>query len=97
MQPVKEIAWVVRDKGVLFHTDAVQSVGCCSLDVNRSGVDTLSFSAHKFYGPKGVGVLYKRGGVKLALWLSGGSQEGGMRAGTHLEEGWAGASSCFLC
>ncbi|TES87259.1 MAG: cysteine desulfurase NifS [Dehalococcoidia bacterium] len=83
IQPIVEIARVTRDAGVYLHTDAVQMVGHIPLDVDELGVDLLSISAHKLYGPKGVGVLYTRKGTKLVSFMHGGEQEFGRRAGTH--------------
>jgi len=80
--PVKDIARVCRDKGVLFHTDAVQAIGKVTVDVQDVLVDFLSLSAHKFHGPKGIGALYIRGGLKLQPLLHGGEQMSGKRAGT---------------
>ena len=77
------LAAIAKSHGLLFHTDAVQAGGQLSLDVSQLGVDMLSLSAHKFYGPKGVGVLYVRKGVELASAQTGGSHESGRRAGTH--------------
>jgi cysteine desulfurase len=82
LQPVAELARIARDAGVPFHTDAVQCVGKMPLDVQALGVDFLSLSAHKFHGPKGVGVLSLRRGAKLAPLLRGGGQEENRRAGT---------------
>lgn len=76
------IAAQLRERGILFHTDAVQSAGQMTLDVQALGVDLLSISAHKFYGPKGVGALYCRDGINLAPSQTGGSHEAGRRAGT---------------
>lgn len=83
IQPVAEIGARCRELGVPFHTDAVQAAGKLSLDVNALHVDALSASAHKFYGPKGAGFLYLRGGVPVQPIMTGGSQEGGRRAGTE--------------
>ncbi len=82
MQPVKEIAAVCQAAGVPFHSDACQSVGKIAIDVKDLEVDMLSMSAHKFHGPKGVGAMYIRKGVRLAPFVSGGSQENRRRAGT---------------
>ncbi|MFA6003460.1 MAG: NifS family cysteine desulfurase [Elusimicrobiota bacterium] len=80
--PVSEIAAVCREKGVLFHTDAVQAIGKVRVDVKDVPVDFLSMSAHKFHGPKGVGALFVRRGLKLTPLLHGGEQMSGKRAGT---------------
>ena len=77
------LAAIAHENGILFHTDAVQAGGQLSLDVERLGVDLLSLSAHKFYGPKGVGILYVKDGVDLPSALTGGGHEAGRRAGTH--------------
>jgi len=83
IQPIAEIANLCRGQRVLFHTDAVQAGAYLNLDVDKLGVDMLSLGAHKFYGPKGIGVLYARRGTSLLPQQTGGGQEGGMRAGTH--------------
>ena len=83
LQPIPELAAICRERGVLFHTDAVQSYGKQPVQVNEWGVDLLSLSAHKFYGPKGSGLLYVRRGVKLEPLLYGGSHENERRAGTE--------------
>ncbi len=81
--PISEIGRVCRDRGVLFHTDAVQAAGHLPIDVKAQNIDLLSLSAHKFHGPKGIGVLYARQGVPLSNLIEGGAQERGKRAGTE--------------
>jgi Cysteine sulfinate desulfinase/cysteine desulfurase and related enzymes len=83
IQPIREIGAVCRKHGVLFHTDAVQAVGHVPIDVKEQNIDMLSSSAHKFHGPKGIGFLYARKGVRLVNLIEGGAQEGGKRAGTE--------------
>ncbi|MBP0018392.1 MAG: cysteine desulfurase [Cyanobacteria bacterium SBLK] len=83
LQPIEKLARIARDRGVLFHTDAVQVAGRLPLDVEQLGVDLLSLSSHKLYGPQGMGALYVRQGVKLLPLLMGGGQEGGVRSGTQ--------------
>lgn len=83
VQPIKEIGAVCREKNVLFHTDAVQAIGHISVDVVRDNIDMLSLSAHKFHGPKGVGILYAKKGILLTNIIEGGAQERGKRAGTE--------------
>lgn len=82
IQPLAEISKLCRERGILFFTDAVQAAGALKIDVNDPAVDLLSFSGHKFYGPKGVGVLYIRSGLKLGKIITGGHQERTMRGGT---------------
>lgn len=82
IQPVREIAALCKAKGIVFFTDAVQAAGAIPLNVKEIGADMLSFSAHKFYGPKGIGVLYIRSGLKIEKLVSGGHQERSMRGGT---------------
>lgn len=83
IHPIKELAAIAKKHGVLFHTDAVQALGNVPIDVKDLGVDFLSMSAHKIYGPKGVGGLYIRRGAKLGTLIFGGGQESGKRAGTE--------------
>ena len=83
IQPIKEIGTVCKEKGVLFHTDAVQAAGHLHIDVKDQNIDMLSISAHKFYGPKGVGALYARKGIILTNVIEGGAQERGKRGGTE--------------
>ena len=83
IEPVVEIAKIARSKGIPFHTDAVQAGGALNVDVNELGVDLMSLSAHKLYGPKGIGVLYVRAGTPLLPVQTGGGHEGGRRAGTE--------------
>ena len=83
IMPIPEIAAVCHEKGVLFHTDAVQAAGHVPIDVKAMGIDMLSISGHKFHGPKGVGVLYERKGIRLPSYIIGGEQEKGRRAGTE--------------
>ena len=81
--PVGEIGKVCRERGVVFHTDAVQAAGHLPIDVKEQQIDLLSLSAHKFHGPKGIGVLYARQGLTLTTLIAGGAQERGKRAGTE--------------
>ena len=83
IQPIAEIGAVCREKGVIFHTDAVQAAGHVAIDVKAENIDMLSISAHKFHGPKGVGALYARRGIPLVNVIEGGAQERGKRAGTE--------------
>jgi cysteine desulfurase len=90
IQPIEEIARIAHDKGALFHTDAVQSFGKIPVDVDRLGVDLLTVSAHKIYGPKGIGALYVRRGTDILPFIHGGHQERGLRAGTENTAGIVG-------
>lgn len=83
VQPIKEIGALCKEKGVIFHTDAVQAIGHIAIDVKEMNIDMLSISAHKFHGPKGVGVLFCRRGIPLQNLINGGAQERGKRAGTE--------------
>ena len=83
IQPIREISKVCHDKSVLFHCDAVQAVGHIPVNVVADGIDLMSVSAHKFHGPKGIGILYVRKGVTLTNLIEGGAQERGRRAGTE--------------
>ena len=83
IQPIREIGAICKKHGVLFHTDAVQAVGHLPINVKESGIDMLSASAHKFHGPRGIGFLYARKGVRLTNLIEGGAQERGKRAGTE--------------
>lgn len=80
--PVDEVAQIAKEKGILFHTDAVQAIGKVSVDLTKTPIDYLTFSAHKFHGPKGIGGLYVKKGKELPNLLHGGEQMGGKRAGT---------------
>ncbi len=95
VQPVAELAAIAHEHNCLFHTDAVQTVGQVPVDVNALGADLLTFSAHKFYGPKGVGGLYVRTGVALMPLVHGGLQERGRRAGTENVAGIVGAAKAL--
>jgi cysteine desulfurase len=92
IQDIRRLAAVAHERGALFHTDAVQTVGHIALDVQDLGVDALSLSAHKFEGPKGAGALFVRSGVALAPLIFGGGQEGGRRSGTENVPGAVGLS-----
>jgi cysteine desulfurase len=83
IQPIKEIGQIAKEHGIYFHTDAVQAVGHVKIDVDELNIDLLSMAAHKFYGPKGVGALYVRKGVKIDPLIAGGGQERNRRAGTE--------------
>ncbi len=83
VQPIAEIGAICRERGVLFHTDAVQAAGHIRIDVNEQNIDMLSLSGHKFHGPKGCGALYARKGIALSNLIEGGAQERGKRAGTE--------------
>ena len=95
IQPIQEIAKLCQDKGVLFHTDAVQAVGHIPVDVKTLGVDMLSLAAHKFHGPKGVGALYCRKGIRPEILIQGGAQERGRRGGTENMPGIVGMAAAL--
>jgi len=95
--PIKKISEMVSDKGIVFHTDAVQAVGKIPLNLSTSSIDLLSLSGHKLHGPKGVGVLYIRKGTRISPFMLGGHQEGGRRAGTENVPGIVGlGKACEL-
>lgn len=83
IQPIREIGALCRNRGVLFHTDAVQAAGHLTIDVQRDNIDMLSLSAHKFHGPKGIGLLFAKNNIQLTSLIRGGGQERGKRAGTE--------------
>ncbi len=95
IEPIAEIGRICRAKKVPFHVDAVQAGGSLSLDVSALHADLLSLSAHKFYGPKGIGILYVRQGMRILPQLQGGSQERGRRAGTENVAGIVGAATAL--
>ena len=95
INPIAEIGKVCREKGVLFHTDAVQATGHVPIDVNAMNIDLLSISAHKFHGPKGVGALYIKKGVRIPALIIGGGQEKKRRAGTENVPGIVGLASAL--
>ena len=95
IQPIAEIAKLCQEKGVLFHTDAVQAVGHIPVDVKALGVDMLSLAAHKFHGPKGVGALYCRKGLRPEILIQGGAQERGRRGGTENMPGIVGMAAAL--
>ena len=95
IQPIAEIGKVCREKGVIFHTDAVQAAGHLHIDVKEQNIDMLSLSAHKFHGPKGVGVLYAKRGIPLTNVIEGGAQERGKRGGTENMPGIVSAAAAF--
>ena len=84
IQPISEIGALCQEAGVLFHTDAVQAVGHIPVQIQDSNIDLLSLSGHKFHGPKGIGALYAKKGVRLQNLINGGAQERGKRAGTEI-------------
>ncbi|MDD5655185.1 MAG: aminotransferase class V-fold PLP-dependent enzyme, partial [Candidatus Omnitrophica bacterium] len=98
IEPIAEIGRIAKEKGVYFHTDAMQTAGHIPINVNELNVDLLSLSAHKFYGPKGAGALYIRKGTRVETFLRGGDQEKGRRASTHNTPGIVGLGKAIeLC
>lgn len=95
IQPVSEIGQICKQAGVYFHTDSVQAIGNMHIDVNKMNVDLMSVSGHKFYGPKGVGVLYIRKGTKIKPFVTGGHQESGKRAATENVAGIVGLATAM--
>lgn len=95
IQPIKDIGALCRQRGVLFHTDAVQAAGHVDIDVQRDNIDMLSLSAHKFHGPKGVGLLFAKSSIQLTSLIRGGGQERGKRAGTENLPGIVGLAAAF--
>ena len=95
VQPIPVLGEICRKRGVLFHTDAVQATGHLPIDVKAQNIDLLSASAHKFHGPKGVGLLFARRGVRLTNLIEGGAQERGKRAGTENVAGVAGMAAAL--
>lgn len=95
IQPIQELSAIAKKHGVLFHTDAVQAVGTIPVNVEELGVDMLSLSGHKFHGPKGVGALYLRKGIRLPNLVHGGAQERGYRAGTENTAGIVGMAEAL--
>lgn len=96
IQPISEIGKIAHDRGILFHTDAVQAYGHVPIDVEEMHIDLLSASGHKMNGPKGVGIMYLRDGVKIGSFIHGGAQERGRRAGTHNTPGIVGFGKASL-
>lgn len=95
IQPIREIGALCRKRGVLFHTDAVQAAGHLAIDVQRDNIDMLSLSAHKFHGPKGIGLLFAKSNIQLTSLIRGGGQERGKRAGTENLPGIIGLASAL--
>lgn len=95
IEPIAEIGTIARENGILFHTDAVQAAGHVAIDINELHVDMMSISAHKFYGPKGVGALYIRKGTKIENLIDGGAQENKRRAGTENVAGIVGMATAL--
>jgi cysteine desulfurase len=98
LQPIAEIGKLCRERGIVFHTDAAQAAGKIPINVAADDIDLLSISAHKLYGPKGVGILYVRNGLNLSAMIDGGGHEHGMRSGTLNVPGIVGlGKACEIC
>ena len=95
IMPIKEIGQVAKEHGIAFHTDAVQAIGQVEINVKEENIDALSLSAHKIYGPKGIGALYIRRGLKIGTFIHGGAQERGRRAGTENVPGIVGLAKAM--
>lgn len=95
IQPIAQIGAICKERGILFHTDAVQTAGLLDIDVKKLNVDMLTMSAHKLYGPKGVGALYVRKGVRLVPLIQGGGHENRRRAGTENVPGIVGMAKAL--
>ena len=95
IQPIEEIGKIAKQHNIIFHTDAVQAVGSIEIDVKKLNIDSLSLSAHKFYGPKGIGVLYVKKGVQFNKFINGGHQERNKRAGTENVAGIVGLAKAM--
>ena len=96
IQPIKEIGKIAHEHNIYFHTDAVQAIGSIKINVNEMNIDSLSLSGHKFYGPKGIGALYVKNGVKFNKYISGGHQERNKRAGTENVAAIVGLASAIV-
>ncbi len=95
IQPIEKIGKIAKEHNIIFHTDSVQAIGSVEIDVEKLNIDSLSLSAHKFYGPKGIGVLYVKKGVKFNKFINGGHQERNKRAGTENVAGIVGLSKAM--
>lgn len=95
IQPIEEIGKIAKEHNIIFHTDSVQAIGSVEIDVEKLNIDSLSLSAHKFYGPKGIGVLYVKKGIKFNKFINGGHQEKNKRAGTENVVGIVGLSKAM--
>ncbi len=95
IQPIEEIGKIAKENNIIFHTDSVQAIGSVKIDVEKLNIDSLSLSAHKFYGPKGIGVLYVKKGIKFNKFINGGHQERNKRAGTENVAGIVGLAKAM--